>query len=422
MRAAGDRLRVGQPVPQLERPLVLLQGLHVSRRPGPGRRQGPAERLRCVVRGGPVVGDLERRRARGQLGPRLQQCGESRMQTGVLAGQHVLVDHLAQQRVAEAVTLLVDGEDRGVDGLAQIGVELGRRPVADQLQQGVVDPVAGDGGHLNGLLRAVGESLDPDVQRVAQRVGHVDATARRRAGELGHEVGQALAAPVDEIGGDAARSAAEQLGQQVGHLTAAEPGDLQSHHAGQPTDLGQERAQRVAAVQLVGAVGGDHQHRGVGEGAGQEAQQVPGRLVGPVQVLDHHHQRTDRGSRPPTAGRPPRRAADEGSPARSAARSGRAGALRDRPGSRRPSRAPARLHGRRRDRAGHRRSARRGGLHRPGARTGRGSPGPVGRRTWWRARAGRRRRRSSCRTRRHHRRGPACCRRPGRCRAAHAAG
>ena len=32
----------------------------------------------------------------------------------------------------------------------------------------VVEVIDGDGGHLDRLLRPVGESLNPDVQRVAQ--------------------------------------------------------------------------------------------------------------------------------------------------------------------------------------------------------------------------------------------------------------
>ena len=155
----------------------------------------------------------------------------------------------------------------------------------------MLHPGTGHGGDLQRLLRAIGQPLDPDVQRVAQGVGHVHAAARRRGGQLGHEVGQTLAAPVHQVDGDSARCPAQQAGQQVGHLGSAETADLQPGHPGQSSHLGQERPQRMASVQLVGAVGGDHQHRGIGQGAGQEAQQVPGRLVGPVQVLDHHHQR-----------------------------------------------------------------------------------------------------------------------------------
>lgn len=47
----------------------------------------------------------------------------------------------------------------------------------------------------------------------------------------------------------------------------------------------------MAPVQLVRAVRADQQHLRGPDGPGQEGDQVPGRPVGPVQVLDHQHQR-----------------------------------------------------------------------------------------------------------------------------------
>jgi hypothetical protein len=60
--------------------------------------------------------------------------------------------------------------------------------------------------------------------------------------------------------------------------------------------LGQQRAQRVRPVQVVGAVGG-HDQRAVQRPlvADQEGQQVPGGLVGPVQVLDDQRHGTSFG-------------------------------------------------------------------------------------------------------------------------------
>ena len=110
-----------------------------------------------------------------ELGLLLQQRGEPGMQPGVPTGQHVLVHDLAQQGVPEQVAVLVDDQDAHVDRLAQIGVQLRRRSVADRLQQRVLHPGAGHGGDLQGLLRAIGQALDPDVQCVAQGVGHVHA-------------------------------------------------------------------------------------------------------------------------------------------------------------------------------------------------------------------------------------------------------
>ena len=60
---------------------------------------------------------------------------------------------------------------------------------------------------------------------------------------------------------------------------------------GVAVQLGQPRPQRVAAVQLVAAVGGHQHDRGLGQVGHQERQQVQGRAVGPVQVLDGQDQR-----------------------------------------------------------------------------------------------------------------------------------
>ena len=59
----------------------------------------------------------------------------------------------------------------------------------------------------------------------------------------------------------------------------------------QLVELGQERSQRMSAVQLVGAVGG-HEHQRLGpQVAHEEREQVARGAVGPVQVFQDEHQR-----------------------------------------------------------------------------------------------------------------------------------
>ena len=79
----------------------------------------------------------------------------------------------------------------------------------------------------------------------------------------------------------------DQVGEQLRQLVALQPRELDPARALRPLELGQQRAQRMAAVQLVGAVGGDDEDRLVGQRGGQEAQERPRGRVGPVQVLDH---------------------------------------------------------------------------------------------------------------------------------------
>ena len=70
-----------------------------------------------------------------------------------------------------------------------------------------------------------------------------------------------------------------------------EPRELDPARARVALELGQQRAQRVAAVQLVGAVGGDHQHALGPQAAGEEDEEGAGRAVGPVDVLEHERER-----------------------------------------------------------------------------------------------------------------------------------
>ena len=78
----------------------------------------------------PVVGDLRSAVPPDQLGTVLQQRGEAGVQPGMLTGQQVVVDHLAQQRVTEAVSGLVGGQHGGVDRLAQSAIEVDARRIA----------------------------------------------------------------------------------------------------------------------------------------------------------------------------------------------------------------------------------------------------------------------------------------------------
>jgi hypothetical protein len=74
--------------------------------------------------------------------------------------------------------------------------------------------------------------------------------------------------------------------------------DVQAAHPGSRRHLAHDEAQVVARGQVLRAVG-DEDQRVAGVNAAREvAQQVEGRLVGPVRVLDHEHIRRGRGRRP----------------------------------------------------------------------------------------------------------------------------
>ena len=75
----------------------------------------------------------------------------------------------------------------------------------------------------------------------------------------------------------------------LGELLARERRELDPARAVGPLELGEQRPQRVAAVQLVGAVGADDEHALAAEAARQEGEEGARRAVGPVEVLDHQH-------------------------------------------------------------------------------------------------------------------------------------
>ena len=68
---------------------------------------------------------------------------------------------------------------------------------------------------------------------------------------------------------------------------AAEALDSDPLHAGHALELGEHRAQRVAAVQLVGAVGHEQAQRLGAGAADEEDEEVARGGIGPVQVLEH---------------------------------------------------------------------------------------------------------------------------------------
>src|SRR5581483_2019014 len=79
---------------------------------------------------------------------------------------------------------------------------------------------------------------------------------------------------------------AEQVGQLLAELLAREA--LERDAAAEPRalELGERGKQRVAAVELVGAIGAEHHQRGLAQVAGEEDEEVPRRAVSPVQVLE----------------------------------------------------------------------------------------------------------------------------------------
>jgi hypothetical protein len=191
--------------------------------------------------------------------------------------------------------------------------------LGDRLAQGAVQRLVLDPGYLGD-------------RRLSQRPPHRDRPysalcVRRQALDAQQEsVPEALrrgAAPV-EAGGEQlldvervaftageqaidqlhAGSIAEDVLQRLRQLGAIERSQLDSARALEALELCEERAQRVAAVKLVGAVGEQQHHALLSQAAGQEGHERACRAVRPVHVLEDQHERLG----PPSSSRPGSRA------------------------------------------------------------------------------------------------------------------
>ncbi len=87
------------------------------------------------------------------------------------------------------------------------------------------------------------------------------------------------------------RPRAEDVLDLLGQLGAREAAQLQPADAAHPRQLGDERAQRIVAVELVDAKGRDQLQRRAAGGADEEGEEVARRAVGPVEVLEHEDDR-----------------------------------------------------------------------------------------------------------------------------------
>ena len=87
----------------------------------------------------------------------------------------------------------------------------------------------------------------------------------------------------------------QQAGDQFGDLRVGQARQPQPGHAGAAFQLGQPAP--GATVQVFLAQRRSHQHPGLAQPDGQEREQFPGRLVGPVHVFQHQHHRGVGGQR-----------------------------------------------------------------------------------------------------------------------------
>jgi hypothetical protein len=244
------------------------------------------ERLAHAVCGAPVVRQLGSGGTAGEAGVGAQGFGERQVQRGPLTRQQVGVGGLLQQGVAEGVAVAVVDEHVVRHGGPQRIEERGLGQVGDGGEQPMPGPPAGRRGHAQHRACILRQRLHAQAQDVAQGGRQ---RARRAVGggqQLLDEERVALAARVqarDELrfGG-----AAEDPRHLRRELRRRERLELDALNQLAALLFGQERAQRMAAMELVAAIGAHDQQALVVQPTQQRRQELERGTVGPVQVLD----------------------------------------------------------------------------------------------------------------------------------------
>jgi hypothetical protein len=145
--------------------------------------------------------------------------GEPAVQLAALAGQQLVVDGLADQRVPEHEALGVGqqhvGGDRGPQRPGQPGVVL----PGDRGQQRVPDPVAGRARDPDQLLGVLRQPPYPRHQQIPQRLRQAGAQLTLTEQRL-HEQRVALGAPVHRVEQVLTRLVAEEPGHELAGVLA----------------------------------------------------------------------------------------------------------------------------------------------------------------------------------------------------------
>ncbi len=218
--------------------------------------------------------------------PLVQRGDEVGVQPGPLAREQVVVDRLAEERVAERVGPAAGGGQHvGLDRGAERPLELGRAEVGDGGQQPVAHLPPRHGDDADDPAGGLVEAVEVDQQDVRELAG--DLSRPGGAHELLDEERVALG-PVDD--GDVlglGHGGGVERADETAYVVGGERVELEPVDTAQPHPLGHLPAQRVAPVEVVGAVGDDERDAGKSPGE-EEAEHVAGGLVGPVGVLDDH--------------------------------------------------------------------------------------------------------------------------------------
>ena len=281
---------LGQAVPQVPD----AQPRRRRGRPGEHRLGLSGGRNRPVSLPGQVAGAREvHGHLRGRLGaPGGQHRAGRGVQPRPLRGEQHAAHGVLEQRVPQSVPTVLGGRDQpGIDELAQGRRHISGADAGCQLRFRERPPGDGErGGDLGGRSAHRPQAVAQQPADAGRDL--VGRTRRRRRScggdQLLDEERAALAAAQDVVNERVRGSRSGEGGHESKGLLRWQGRQGHGLDGRQPRHVGEPVQQRVAHRELPEAAGDDHGDSGR-HGAHQERQQVPGRQVGPVQVLDHQH-------------------------------------------------------------------------------------------------------------------------------------
>jgi hypothetical protein len=268
------------------------EGVRVGRR---GARPHGGLQGTLVVAGGRPVVSLLRPMAGGRgtlrLGLGRDLLGDGPMHPLTLPRQQVVVGHLLEESVAEAVARARD-QHLALDGTPERRVERIVGQPGHRRQQLVVDRLSRsgrDGQHGASGIRQGPEAGQQDLAEGRREAAQVGPALRGE--ELLDEEGIAVGPLVDALRHGALGRRPQDRRRQRTRLGRVEAVEVDPLRPARAFQLRQPGPHRVPAVELVRS---DRQRQADSLGAhgpDQVRDRIPGGRVGPVQVLDHEQQR-----------------------------------------------------------------------------------------------------------------------------------
>ena len=229
-------------------------------------------------------------RSEGRVVPQRLDTGSVQLEP--LRRQEVVGDGLRKEGVAELVADLAPRlEDMVLDRGAQRRAQGPGVDTGDALEEGVWHPATDDRGDPHDALGRLLEAVDPGEQEPCEIRRIRTAALVGGHGELLGEEGVALG-PVGDVVDHVLAEVGPGPPHDATHVGIREGPQLDAGERGQSRPQGEGGGERMTAVDVVAAVGGEEAHP-VGAPAREEkGEELPGRLVGPVDVLDDDDDRS----------------------------------------------------------------------------------------------------------------------------------